>query len=215
MEPIELIRARHSVRQYRKEKVIEAEKREEISRIIESINNESGMHFQVFFDEPQAFSGSMAHYGHFLGVNNYIAVVGKSDYDAGYYGEKLVLEMQRLGLNTCWVVLTYSKGKVKIVKEKGEKLICVISLGYGITNGFPRPSKKPEQITKVIGEPHPQLHLIVEAAIKAPTAMNQQKFQIISNNGEITVKKSGIGTCLDIDLGIVKYHVDYVMQKSE
>ena len=122
--------------------------------------------------------------------------------------------MQRLGLNTCWVKLTYSKGKVKIAKEKGEKLICVISLGYGVTSGFKRPSKKKEDVLKVSGTPHPNLDLAVEAALEAPTAVNQQKFAILSNDGKIALKKAGIGPCIDIDLGIVAYHIESVLNEK-
>jgi hypothetical protein len=47
----------------------------------------------------------MAHYGKFIGVKNYIALVGpKSSVQEerlGYYGEQIVLKAQKLGLNTC------------------------------------------------------------------------------------------------------------------
>ena len=49
--------------------------------------------------------------------------------------KKIVLYAQTLGLNTCWVALTYSKRKVKIRLEKGEKLCLVIAVGYG-DNGW-------------------------------------------------------------------------------
>ena len=45
---------------------------------------------------------------------------------AGYYGERIVLEAQMLGLNTCWVAGTYGKGKCKANKQAGEKIVCVI-----------------------------------------------------------------------------------------
>lgn len=51
----------------------------------------------------------------------------------GYYGEKVVLYAQTLGLNTCWVDLTYSKGKARVQIDKGEKLCLVIAVGYGTT----------------------------------------------------------------------------------
>jgi hypothetical protein len=53
----------------------------------------------------------------FTGVQNYIALIGKKssslEEQAGYYGEQLVLTAQQLGLNTCWVAMTVSKGTVK------------------------------------------------------------------------------------------------------
>ena len=47
----------------------------------------------------------------------YLALVGKKspklDELCGYYGEKLVLFAQQLGLNTCWAALTYNRRKVR------------------------------------------------------------------------------------------------------
>ena len=59
----------------------------------------------------------MAHYGKFSGVQNYIALIGRKNNDLdekiGYYGERLALVAQTLGLNTCWVALTFGKGIAK------------------------------------------------------------------------------------------------------
>lgn len=55
--------------------------------------------------------------GFFSNVRNYVALIGKKDAaldeKIGYYGEKIALRAQQLGLNTCWVALTFSKGKSK------------------------------------------------------------------------------------------------------
>ena len=106
----EAIVARHSVRQYM-EKPIEAEKIEELKDLIEECNREGGTHLQLVTNEPKAFAGGMAKYGKFSGISNYIAVVGKTGDDTllGYYGEKVVIRAQMLGLNTCWVGLSGSK----------------------------------------------------------------------------------------------------------
>ena len=86
----------------------------------------------------------LAHYGSFYNVGNYFAATAKDgrDVEIGYYGERLVLLSQQLGLNTCWVALTYSKGKVPVECAPGEKLRIVIALGYGETQGVPHKSKK-------------------------------------------------------------------------
>ena len=92
---------------------------------------------QLILNEPKAFSGLMAHYGKFSGVKNYIALIGKKGNDldekCGYYGEKIVLKVQQLGLNTCWVAMTYSKVKTGFKINNGEKLCVVIVVGYGLT----------------------------------------------------------------------------------
>ena len=104
MEMMKLMEERHSVRQY-EDKRIEDEKRKVLVDEIEKINRETGLHVQIFFDEPKCFDSLMAHYGKFTGVQNYIALVGKKgsnlDEKCGYYGEQLVLLAQSLGLNTC------------------------------------------------------------------------------------------------------------------
>lgn len=108
------------------------------------------MRIQLVTEEPDAFKGFLAHYGHFVGVRNYIAFVGQKDDTlderTGYYGEKLVLLAQQLGLSTCWVALTYSKRKCPAIVNPGEKLVCVIALGYGISRGSPHRNRPLEQV---------------------------------------------------------------------
>lgn len=52
MDLKELMKERHSVRQYT-DRPIEEEKREIINRHVEEINQESGLHIQVLYDEPK------------------------------------------------------------------------------------------------------------------------------------------------------------------
>lgn len=113
MESLELMKQRHSVRQYNSQK-IEEEKRKVLNQLLKECNEQSGLNMQILYDEPTCFDTMMAHYGKFSGVTDYIALVGKKTADlsekCGYYGEQLVLKAQELGLNTCWVALTYGKG---------------------------------------------------------------------------------------------------------
>lgn len=207
MNKLELIESRHSVRQYHV-KSIEIQKREILDSLIKEYNKEANIKIQSFYDEPTAFNTFMAHYGKFKGVTNYIALVGNKDKDEilGFYGEKLVLKAQELGLNSCWVALTYGKGKVKINKDKDEKLHCVIAIGYGLTNGVKRRSKKKEDVLTLIGEEPVWLDDAVKACLLAPTAINQQKFEIICENGNVDIRRKGFGFYADIDLGIIKCH---------
>ena len=207
MEMIEVIRSRHSVRKYKND-VIENEKRLVLNNLIDECNKVSGLKMQICYDEMEAFDTFMAHYGRFDNVKNYIAIVAKKGMEekVGYYGEKIVLKAQELGLNTCWVALTYGKGKVKVNIEKDEKLICVISVGYGESQGFPHKSKKEKDI--VVGEVPEWAKVGVEACLLAPTAVNQQKFRIIFDGNNVAIVKRGIGFYTDVDLGIVKCHFE-------
>jgi nitroreductase len=98
------------------------------------LNGEGKLHIQLIQNEPKAFQGTMAKYGKFRNVSNYIVMAGKKadDFDerVGYYGEHLVLLAQKLGLNTCWVGLSYSIVPETYVLDEGEKIVCYIALGH-------------------------------------------------------------------------------------
>lgn len=210
MEIMDAIRARHSVRQYREEPISD-EHIQALQEEIEACNAESGLRIQLIQNEPKAFSGMAAHYGHFKGVRNYIAMVGTRGADldekAGYYGERLVLEAQRLGLNTCWVYLTYTKVPGAVSVRPGEKLAIVIAIGYGENQGSHHRSKSMDSVAEMV-EPLPAWYVHgVEAALLAPTAMNQQKFRLSHDNDAVTIRP-GIGICARIDMGIAKYHFE-------
>ena len=208
---IEAMKQRHAVREYDGDRKIEQEKLDILNERIASINKESGLRIQLVTDEPKAFDGFMAHYGKFSGITNYIALIGKKDSSlnekCGYYGEQLVLLAAQLGLDTCWVAMSYAKVKNAYDIAKGEKLCCVISLGYGKTHGIPHKSKTAKEVA-VIKEDTPKWFIDgVNAALLAPTAMNQQKFGFMLY-GDKVIAKAGKGILTDIDLGIVKYHFE-------
>lgn len=206
---MDVMKDRHSVRQYR-DIAIEDEKRNMLMALVNQLNAESGLHMQILFDEPECFDSLMAHYGKFTGVSNYIALVGKKgtglDETAGCYGEKIVLKAQELGLNTCWVAMTHGKSKALI--DSGEKLACIIALGYGETQGIPHKSKAPEEVCNCAENMPKWFADGIEAALLAPTAMNQQKFYFELKDEEVTLKVKGTGFYTKLDLGIVKYHFE-------
>lgn len=210
MDLKEAMKERHSVRQY-EDRPLEESVIAELENEIEACNKESGLYIQLVKDEPKAFDSFMAHYGKFSDVRNYIAMIGKKgpdlDEKCGYYGERLVLKAQQLGLNTCWVAMTYSKVKTAFTVNSGEKQCIVISLGYGKTNGVPHKSKPVEAIAKA-DRPLPDwFRAGAEAALLAPTAMNQQKFLFTLDGNKVSAK-AGFGFYTKIDLGIAKYHFE-------
>ncbi len=210
MDILEIMKARHSVRQYSGKK-IESGIRESLIALASECSRESGLNIQIIFDEPKCFDSMMAHYGKFSGVENYIALVGKKgpglDEKAGYYGEKLVLKAQELGLNTCWVAMTHGKSAAEIKKD--EKLACIIALGYGTTQGIAHKSKSVEQLCNCASDMPDWFSKGMEAVLLAPTAMNQQKFYITLENEKVSAK-AGKGFYTKMDLGIVKYHFEAV-----
>ena len=183
MELLEAIEKRHSVRSYEDREIAPAV-RDELSAFIQQCNQESGLHMQLVLNEPKAFGSFKAHYGTFSGVKNYIAVIGNKSASleerCGYYGEKVVLKAQQLGLNTCWTAMTYSKIKSAFQIDPGEKLCLVIAVGYGKNQGTGHKIKEPGSSSPVMKKPWPELVLQrgTGSTFSSPTAMNQQKFHI-------------------------------------
>lgn len=214
MDIREAIKSRHSVRYYRNEPIAE-ETRAELEALIGACNAESGLHMQLIVEDPECFDTLLAHYGMFKNVRNYIAVVGPKDManleeKGGYYGQKVVIAAQQMGLNTCWVAGTYKRGKCKAVLEDGEKIVCVIAIGYGESEGTRHKSKP---LSKICDIPEADMPVWfkngVKAAMMAPTAMNQQKYKITLEGGRPVIT-AGAGPMTRIDLGIVKYNFEAV-----
>ena len=209
MDLMEAIRRRHSVRQYT-DRPLPPEVLTALTGEIDACNREGGLHIQLVAGEPEAFRGFLAHYGSFRGVQNYLALVGPKGAEErlGYYGERLVLRAVQLGLDSCWVALTFRKGWCRYTVNPGEKLACVIALGYGETHGVPHKSKTLEQVTRVSGEMPAWFRSGAEAALLAPTATNQQKFRLTLEPGNRVRAESTGGFYAQLDLGIVRCHFE-------
>ena len=213
----EAIEARHSVRAYRNEPLAEDACRQ-LEEEIAEVNQRGRLHIQLIQDEPKAFQGTLAKYGKFRNVTSYLVVAGKKaddlDERIGYYGEHLVLLAQTLGLNTCWVGLSYKKIPNTYVLDEGEVIRAYIAIGYGETQGTSHKIKTVEQVSNASETTPSWFKKGVEAALLAPTAVNQQKFSfeyvgMKDNCHQVRAKKgfSMIGYA-QIDLGIAKYHFE-------
>ena len=216
MELLNAIKQRHSVRSYL-DKPIDTDVRDELRKYIDKCNQEGNLHIQLIENEPQAFAKGLFHYGLFSNVKNYIALVGKGDstFDerCGYYGEKIVLKAQMLGLNTCWVGGTYKKIESVVDLKPGEKFLMVIAIGYGENQGREHKYKKVKDLS--IGYPDLPDWFIkgVEAVAMAPSALNQHSYRFGLRDEKVYVKK-GLGVALDTDIGIAKYHFEVVAGKD-
>lgn len=208
----EAILARHSVRQYI-DKPLEEDAVEALEAKIEEVNKRSGLHIQLVQNEPKAFSGGMA-YGQFIGVSNYLVIAAKpsndTDEKAGYYGEQLVLLAQTFGINSCWAGLTYRKIKEAYTLDHGEKVICMIALGYGQTQGVQHKNKSFEQVSNLSDASPDWFRKGIEAVLLAPTAVNQQKFRFEHLGGNAVKASAGFSMLgyTEMDLGIAKYHFE-------
>lgn len=224
----EAIEARHSVRAYKNVPLAE-DASHRLEEEIAEVNQTANLHIQLIQHEPRAFQGTLAKYGKFRNVNNYMVMAGKRaddlDERIGYYGEHLVLFAQALGLNTCWVGLSYKKIPDTYMLEEGEVIKAYIAIGYGETQGTSHKIKKPEQVSssavRTLGSYKNAADVTplwfkrgVEAALLAPTAVNQQKFffeYLGMENGHHQVRaKKGFSMIgyTQIDMGIAKYHFE-------
>ena len=213
----EAIQARHSVRVYKEQPLADETVKVLVDKITE-LNQKGRLHIQLVQNEPKAFQGTLAKYGKFRNVNNYIIMAGKKTDDlderVGYYGEQLVLLAQTLGLNTCWVGLSYSKVPGTYMLDEGEKIACYIAIGYGETQGVGHKIKTIEQVSNTSDITPLWFKKGVEAALLAPTAINQQKFSFeyvgMRNNCHQVRAKKGFSMIgyTQMDLGIVKCHFE-------
>ena len=212
----EAIEARHSVRVY-KEQPLAKEVVIELQKKIAELNEKGQLHMQLILNEPRAFKGVFA-YGKFFGVNNYIVVAGQKSDDlderVGYFGEQLVLFAQTLGLNTCWVGLSYTKIPGTYVLGDGEKIACYIAIGYGETQGVCHKIKTVEQVSNINDTTPLWFKKGVEAALLAPTAVNQQKFSFeykgMKDGCHQVLAKKGFSMIgyTQMDVGIAKCHFE-------
>jgi nitroreductase len=213
----EAIEARHSVRAYKEQPLAE-----NVVKVLEEkiavLNREGKLHIQLIQNEPKAFLGTMAKYGKFRNVGNYIVMAGQKaddlDERVGYYGEQLVLLAQTLGLNTCWVGLSYSKVSGTYELGEDEKIACYIAIGYGESQGVSHKIKTVEQVSNASDITPLWFKKGIEAALLAPTAVNQQKFSfeyigMRNYRHQVRAKKgfSLIGFT-KMDLGIAKCHFE-------
>jgi nitroreductase len=212
----EAIVARHSVRKYI-DKEIPADIITALQAKIAECNKVGNLNIQLVLNETRAFTGMLS-YGSFSGVKNYLVMVGKKgdnlDERVGYYGEQLVLLAQTLGLNTCWVGLSYRKVEDAYNVGKDEKLVCVIAIGYGETQGVTHKVRNVEQVSNASDLTPAWFKKGIEAALLAPTAVNQQKFSFeyvgMGNNRHRVKAKKGFSIIgySQIDLGIAKCHFE-------
>lgn len=207
--------ARHSVRAYQDKKIDEDTARQ-LKEYIGELNARYDLHLQYMDNADGVFTGLANKLTGWTNVPAYIAVVGRrrDDLDeiCGYAGEKLVLFAQKLGLNTCWAGF-FKRRRCTADVGGDERLVISIAVGYGVDGGRVRRSKKIEDVTDVADMPQ-WFKDGTEAALLAPTAVNQQKFFITLNGDKPTFRVSANGPFVKLDLGIVKCHFEIGSGKS-
>lgn len=224
MITVETIRERHSVREYDGKPLAQAEF-DALGALVEECARESGLDIQLVGDNPEVFN-VIARFGLIRGCRTHVAFVvddakagdttkAAVDEVIGYWGQKIVLAAQDMGLNTCWCALC-SRKKSRAVVAPGKKVRLVIAAGHGKTQGFPRKTKSIGALSSVECAKAPAwFAAAMEAAQLAPTAMNNQNFKIALLSDGKTVRieapQSGLNV---IDEGIVRRNFEIAANEA-
>lgn len=221
MITVETIRERHSVREYDGGPLDQAEF-DALGAVVEECARESGLDIQLVGDNPEVFN-VIARFGLIRGCRTHVAFVVDdakargvaADEAIGYWGQKIVLAAQDMGLNTCWCALC-SRKKSHAVVAPGKIIRLIIAVGHGKTQGFSRKTKSVEVLSSVECAKAPAWFAeAMEAAQLAPTAMNNQNFKITLLSDGKTVRidapKSGLNV---IDEGIVRCNFEIATNEA-
>lgn len=213
---IDAIKNRHSVRQY-EDRRMDAEVVQKILKKIRELNQKGNLNIQFIENAGQTYDKLLNKAMGLGSAPSVIACIGPdgSDLDerVGYYGEQLVLFAQQLGLNTCWTG-TFNRKKIPVMVNDGERLVITIAIGYGVNAGKNHKSKTSLQVVESKSETPEWFNFGVEMALLAPTAVNQQKFRVSYQDGEVMIQDQG-GILGKVDLGIVKYHFEVGAEYSK
>lgn len=221
MITVETIRERHSVREYDGKPLSRAEF-DALGAVVEECARESGLDIQLVGDNPEVFN-VIARFGLIRECRTHVAFVVDdvkagdvaADEAIGYWGQKIVLAAQDMGLNTCWCALC-SRRKSRAVVAPGKKIRLIIAVGHGKTQGFTRKTKSVEALSSAECAKAPAwFAAAMEAAQLAPTAMNNQNFKITLLSDGKTVRidapKSGLNV---IDEGIVRCNFEIAANEA-
>lgn len=221
MITVETIRERHSVREYDGKPLSRAEL-DALGAVVEECARESGLDIQLVGDNPEVFN-VIARFGLIRGCRTHVAFVVDdakagdvaADEAIGYWGQKIVLAAQDMGLNTCWCALC-SRKKSRAVVAPGKKIRLIIAVGHGKTQGFSRKTKGVEALSSVECAKAPAwFAAAMEAAQLAPTAMNNQNFKItlLSDGKTVRIDASQSGLNV-IDEGIVRCNFEIAANEA-
>ena len=196
----------------------------QLEDIIALCNKESGLNIKLVIGSgAELFSGFRKSYGLFVGVQNYIAMIGSKTLlnrmeKVGRFGEKIILEATAMGRSTCWVGTSYDKNAAKELCEGNEELDCVIAVGYSdekhslkermMEYGTHRQNKSKEALIEAEEHVPEWFKQGMDAVYLAPTARNLRPFVFEYKDGQVTASTTVPTETAMIDLGIAKLHFE-------
>lgn len=204
----EAMKKRHTVRKYF-DTPLQAEIIKLLNSRVDKHNNKYNLAIKLNVNDTSAFN-AIIKLVLAKGVRNYFVLSGPDtpdlDEKLGYCGADLMLYAQTLGLNTWWVGGTFNRKKLN--QEACEnKVIGVIAVGYGKSQGTPHKSKSYDDIATYDGEPPKWFLKGMEALLLAPTALNKQAFHVTGKGSQVKITCDN-GVFTGADLGLAKYHFE-------
>ena len=196
---IDAINIRTAIRAY-DEDPIEDDTVRQLQMTLDPINLLADLNLQLILDRPKVFAEANDS-GHLANARHFIGVVGPKDDDearerAGFYAERIVLAATLRGLGTLWVAGSWDRELAARVCSipKGRELYLGIVIGHPANHldrlATPyselaerarthRATKTYERFTAPMGDEAREqapawFRAGVEAAMKAPSAMNRQ-----------------------------------------
>ena len=203
------MKERHTVRQFDGTPLNEADKSTLKARVDE-LNKAYNLSITLIESEksPLSFLGKTLMSG--KEVHSYFVLAGDDrdniDEQLGYAGSDLCLYSQMNGLNTWWMAGTFNRKFVEGFVS-GKKIVSIIAVGHGKTQGVQHKSKSKDQVSSYEGEAPEWFKNGVEAALLAPTALNLQAFTITGKGDKVSLTYKS-GPMSGIDRGIVKHHFE-------
>ncbi len=168
--------------------------------------------------DPEALGNArIGTYGVITGRPAYVAAVG-NPLQAGIDGEKLVIELTRRGLATCWLGATFSRSTANKALQLPDDKDIITVIAIGTSTKLRRPvdwimhvgarggQRKPLTDLCIEGQPSAQIADGVEAMRLAPSAYNRQpwRFAFLADG---SIEVHGLpGDYLMLDCGIAIAH---------
>jgi len=204
----------------------------------------------VLIEKPAARKQEKVRLGTYGFISNAAYFIGgcieKSDFsevDYGYSLERIVLELTRMELGTCWIGGTFKRSDYRtILKTKENEIIpCITPVGYpakkktlrerlGLTltngslrNDFKTLFFKNDFQTPLIYNPQDKIHQALEAVRLAPSAVNKQPWRVLNDNNKYhfyivrdkMVAKTKSTDLQKVDLGIALAHFKIILEEND
>lgn len=203
------MRSRHVVRSYRGDP-LPTDFVASLTARIADLNAHHGVDIRLVTNDSGAY-GRL--WGTFVahGVRNCLVMSGPDapdlDERLGYCGSDLMLWLQDAGLNTWWAGGSFSRRGAAAASGATGRIIGVVAIGYGTTQGKPHRTKRPEEVATYDGQAPAWFRQGVQAALLAPTAYGRQRFTIAGRGRTVSVTCDN-GKYSGADLGLVKHHFE-------